>query len=294
MHFERICHINLVSMPTASSLFSSAHAHALRLGCGPLLAALLAVGALLQNGMLHGEPVSVRHTEGVVHGFLALRAMEGTHLADGELSQFARGERVTSRIVFHFKDGSLHDETVVYSQRGTFRLLSDHLVQRGPAFPSQRDIKIDAVSGQVNARYTDEDGKEKVVAERLELPEDVANGLPLTLIKNLPRGAQPVTVSFVTPTPKPGLVKVEFVFVGEEPFSIGTTRRTALHYVLKVKLQGVARVIAPLLNKKPADYHVWIVGGEAPGFVKLEGPLFPGGPIWRIELASPVWRANTP
>jgi hypothetical protein len=35
--------------------------------------------------------------------------------------------------------------------------------------------------------------------------------------------------------------------------------------------------------------HVWILGGEAPAFVKLEGPLYFGGPIWRIELASPVW-----
>jgi hypothetical protein len=177
----------------------------------------------------------------------------------------------------------------VYSQQDRFRLLSDHLVQKGPAFPGAKDVKIDGVSGQVTARYTEE-GKEKLVNERLDLPADVSNGLALTLIKNLPRGPKPVMVSVVSATSKAKLVPVEFRFVGEEPFSNGRSRRTALHYVVKAKLEGVAKLIAPLLNKKPDEFHVWIVGGEAPGFVKSEGPLYQGGPIWRIELASPVWR----
>ena len=257
--------------------------------CRPLLAALLAGGALLQSCFLQAEPLPVRHREGVVHGFLVLRTIEGTHLADGELSQFSRGDQVTSKLAFKFKDGSIQEETVVYSQRSRFRLLSHHLVQKGPAFPGAREVRIDGVSGEVTARYTD-DGKERHVTERLDLPEDVANGLTLTLIKNLPRGAQPVTVSIVRATPKPELVKAEVLLAGEEPFWIGSSKRTALRYVVKAKLEGVAKVIASLLNKKPADTHVWIVGGDAPGFVKSEGPHFSGGPIWRIELASPVWR----
>lgn len=35
--------------------------------------------------------------------------------------------------------------------------------------------------------------------------------------------------------------------------------------------------------------RVWILEGEAPAFVKSEGPLYLGGPIWRIELTNPVW-----
>jgi hypothetical protein len=48
----------------------------------------------------------------------------------------------------------------------------------------------------------------------------------------------------------------------------------------------------------PTDTHVWVTGGVAPVFVRSEGSLFEGGPIWRIELASPVWpqeaAANSP
>ena len=46
--------------------------------------------------------VPVRHTEGLVHGFLALRTLEGSTLADGDLIQNASGARVTTRLVFHF------------------------------------------------------------------------------------------------------------------------------------------------------------------------------------------------
>jgi len=49
---------------------------------------------LLQTGQLSAEQVSVRHTEGLLHGFLALRTLEGKSLADGELTQVAEGDRV--------------------------------------------------------------------------------------------------------------------------------------------------------------------------------------------------------
>jgi hypothetical protein len=69
-------------------------------------------------------PVAVRHAEGLVHGFLVLRTVAGETLADGDLIQVARSDQVTSRLVFRFKDGSVHDETAVFSQRRNFRLLS--------------------------------------------------------------------------------------------------------------------------------------------------------------------------
>lgn len=235
-------------------------------------------------------PVAVRHTEGLVHGFLVLRTLSGDTLADGDLIQIVRGYRVTNRLVFRFKDGSVHDETAVFSQRGNFRLLSDHLVQKGPAFQHTMEVSIDGPTGQVTVRTTDDDGKEKVVINRLDLPPDVANGMVLTLLKNIPSDASQMTVSMVAATPKPRLVKLAITSQGEEPFSIGGSSRKATHYVVKVEIGGAAGLVAPLLGKQPPDTHVWILGGEAPAFVKSEGPLFFGGPVWRIELASPVWR----
>src|SRR5688500_15666463 len=36
---------------------------------------------------LAAEPVAVRYTEGIVHGFLALRTLDGKTIADGDLLQ---------------------------------------------------------------------------------------------------------------------------------------------------------------------------------------------------------------
>src|SRR5205823_6912630 len=56
------------------------------------------------------EQVPVGRTEGLTHGFLVVRTLEGKTLADGELSQYAEGDVVKTHRVFHFRDGSLYEE----------------------------------------------------------------------------------------------------------------------------------------------------------------------------------------
>ena len=253
-----------------------------------LLAVLLACAAPFQTIPLTAEQVPVRHTEGLMHGFLALRTLDGKRLADGEMTQIAEGDRVTSRLIFRFKDGSVYDDTTVFSQRGAFRLLSDHLVQRGPSFKQPMEISLDASSGQITVRYKDQDGQEKTVKEQRDLPPDVANGLLFTLVKHIQPNVPQTTVSMVATTPKPRVVKLEILPEGEKAIASGNTPHKTVRYVVKVKIGGVAGLVAPLLGKQPPDTHVWVLTGNAPAFVKLEGPLYAGGPIWRIELATPA------
>ncbi len=254
-----------------------------------IFAAIVALVALLAPSRSPAEPVAVAHSEGLAHGFLALYSLDGTSLATGDLIQTSRGDRVTTRLVFRFKDGSTRDETTVYTQRKEFRLVSNHVVQKGPTFKMPMESTIDALTGQVQVRYTDEDGKEKVIEERLELPADLANGLILALVKNISRKTTKATVSMLALTPKPRLVTLEIVRAVQEPFLTAGYERKATHYVVKVKVPGVAGAIGSLLGKAPPDSHIWILGGEAPVFVKSESALFLGGPTWRIEPVSPVW-----
>jgi len=258
-----------------------------------LTALLFACAALSHPASILAEPVTVRYAEGLVHGFLSLRALDGTLVANGDLIQVARGDRVTARLTFRFKDGSLSDETAVFSQRGHFRLLSSHLVQKGPTFPTPLDASIDGTSGQVTVRYVD-DGKQKVEAEHLELPPDLANGMILTLLKAVRPSAPPASLSMVAYTPKPRLVKLALSVAGEERFATAGSARKATHYVVKIEIGGLSGLIAPLVGKQPPDSHVWVLGGEAPAFVKSEAPMFLGGPLWRIELVSPVWPKPAP
>jgi hypothetical protein len=244
---------------------------------------------LLAGNELAGEPVRVRYKEGLVHGYLGLSTQDGKRLASGDLIQTARGDRVTTRVVFHFTDGSVYDETSVYAQARYLRLLRNHLVQKGPAFPQPIDLSIDAMSGQVIVKYTEDDRQQKTVSEKIDIPADLSNGLLLTLLKNIQPGAPPKELSLIVATPKPRLVKLAILDGGKEPFSTAGADRTAIHYIVKVKIGGIAGVFAPLLGKQPPDSHVWILGGEAPAFAKSEQLFFLGGPLWRIELVSPVW-----
>jgi hypothetical protein len=253
-----------------------------------LLAAVLACAAAFQPILLTADQVRVRHMEGLMHGFLALRTLEGTRLADGEVTQVAEGDRVTGHLIFRFKDSSIYDDTTIFTQRGAFRLLSDHLVQRGPSFKQEIETSVEAPKGQITVRYKDKDGKEKVLQERRELPPDVANGLLFTLVKHIQPNVPQTTLSLVAATPKPRVVKLEILPQGKKAIASGNTKHETVRYVVKVKIGGIAGLVAPLVGKQPPDIHVWVLTGNAPAFVKLEGPLYAGGPIWRIELATPA------
>jgi hypothetical protein len=234
------------------------------------------------------EPVAVRFAEGLVHGFLVLRSLDGKILASGDLIQSARGGgRVTSQVVFRFNDGSVHDETAVFSQNGLFRLLSYHLIQRGPSFRWTLDMTMNTETGRVVVKHKEKDGQEKSDEGKLDLPADVGNGIVPILLNNLSPRAKSAAASFVAATPKPRPVKLAISNGGSESFSIAGGARRATHYIIKAEIGGLAGFVAPLVGKQPPDTHVWILEGPAPAFVKSEGPLFYGGPIWRIEMARP-------
>ena len=133
----------------------------------------------------------MRHTEGRLHGFLVLRDLEDNIIASGGITQLANGIRVTTELNFLFKDGSTHSESTVYSQRKVFQLLSYRLVQKGKSFKRPTDMSLNASTGQVTVRYTDEDGQEKTITDRPKLPADLANGMVSTLLCDLdPQNAE--------------------------------------------------------------------------------------------------------
>ena len=254
-----------------------------------LLASVVILSCLASLTAAPGSTVPVRYKEGLTHGFLVLSTLDGTPIAEGDLSEVAHGDRVTSQLVYHFKDGSRQEETAVFSQSREFRLIRYHLDQKGPTFKQPTEVSIEVATGQVRVKYTNDKGQEKEENEHMDLPKDLANGIVLTLLKNLGPDPKPIELSMVVATPKPRLVKLEISDQGKEPFTLAGSKREAMQFAIKVQLGGLAGVLAPLFGKEPPDAHVWIIGGEAPTFVKSETLSFPGGPIWRTELVSPVW-----
>ncbi|HUB00706.1 MAG TPA: hypothetical protein VMA34_20415, partial [Terracidiphilus sp.] len=195
----------------------------------------------------------------------------------------------TAQMDFRFKDGSIDDETTVFSQRRNFQLITDRRIQKGPSFPHPMDVMIDAHSGQVTVRSIGKDGKEEVKTDHIDLPPDMVNGMVPLVVENMRSDAPETTVSMLVAMPKPRVVKLVISKSGEDEFSLGGSPRKAVHYEIKIELGGVAGVVAPLIGKEPPNIQIWTVGGQAPVFIREQGPLYPDGPMMTIQLVSPVW-----
>ena len=242
-------------------------------------AAFFAVMAFLLASSSQAAPVGVQYQEGVVRAFPVLRSINGERLAQGDYVQIARGDLVTTRLVFRFADGSVHDETVVFSQGGLLRLLSYRIVQRGPSFPETIEGRLDRETSHYEVRYRpDADSPEEFLSGTFDVPDDAYNGMLSLVAKNLAHGAS-ATVSIVAFTPKPRSVKLQLLPVAEEPVQVGQATLAATRYHIRPELG----LFASLLVTDIPDTRIWILSGAAPAFLRAEGPLYFMGPIWSIE-----------
>jgi len=235
---------------------------------------LIATAAIAQ-----AAPVGVRYTEGVTRGFPVLRSQSGEVLAHGDMIQVAHTDRVESRLVFRFRDGSLYDESVTFDQRGVFKLLSYRIVQRGPSFPESLEASVDRATGDYRVRYrADDTSPEEILTGRFDVPDDAYNGLLSTLLKNLDPGTSQ-TVQIIAFTPKPRAIKMLLTPLAQEPVTMGAMPVPATRYHIKPQLG----MLASLLVMALPDVKTWIAQGEAPAFLRFEGPLYFMGPVWRID-----------
>ena len=225
--------------------------------------------------------------------FIVLKDLDDKILANGDVTQTPAGGRVTLVLTLHFKDGSLHQETTVFSQRRTFQLISYKQVQKGPTFKTPTTLSFETSTGKVHVQYTEKDGQVKTIDDQVSLPADLANGMFSTLLTDIDPKLE-TTLSMLVSTPKPRVVKLRIAASEQDSFSVGGVGGKATHYVIKIDIGGVTGVVAKVVGKQPPPIHTWVTAGNTPAFLRSEGPLFEDGPIYRIELASPVWPKTAP
>jgi hypothetical protein len=231
------------------------------------------------------DPIPVQHVQGTMRGFLTIRSQSRAILGYAEVSQTTSADRVTMRTTLHFRDGSLDDETAIFTQHEVFRLVSDRHIQHGPFFKQSIDALVES-SGQVTIRTTGNDGTIKEETSHIDLPSDISNGFVGTCIENLPHGAGTI-LGMVLPIGKGRLIKLNIVPYGTGSFtaSVGANRTASL-YRIRLELGGIVGVIAPMVGKQPFDTILWVLEGDAPVIVREETQLSEGGPIITLELAG--------
>ena len=258
--------------------------------CAAALWATVALAAQAQNqAQAERGAVTVRYSEGTAHGFLELRTVEDRLLAHGDLLQVSSDSTIESRVVFRFADTSYFEETTTFTQHHVFQMQTYHLLQRGPAFPADLDAMLSRDGRFVVTSASHHDGKVERYEGRLELPNDVYNGLPVVVAKNLRMG-DTVNVHLVAFTPKPRLIGLRIAFAGTDTVMLGNHAEPTAHFVLAPQLGALTTFFAKLLGKLPPDSDVWIVMDQVPAFIRFEGPMYLG-PVWRLTLATPTWPA---
>jgi hypothetical protein len=236
--------------------------------------------------------ISVRFAEGASHGYLLLRDERGDRLADGEMIQKAHGDLVDSRLIFRFKDGSLHDERVVFTQKRVFSLQRYTLIQRGPSFPATIDVAMERKTGEYRVQSSQGGSADIPLIGRLDLPDDVSNGMVVTLLRNMAAGSGE-SVHFIAFTPDPKVIELKLIPTAKKTIHIGDLAKQVTQYVLEPQLSSVTVFFGKLLGKLPRafHYHFWLLTDDVPAFGGSEGPLYLNGPTWRIEqtMLSPLW-----
>jgi hypothetical protein len=164
--------------------------------CKIVAAAFLAVTL---GAVALGEPIPVRHIQRPMHRFMTARTEDGKAIANGEFTQVVQGDEVSMRLTYHFVDGSIDDETTTYRQQGTFQLVRNHHIQRGPFFAKPVDFAVEASTGMATSRTTDKNGKIHIQNDHINLPNDLANGFVGTLLLNTPPNTSPFRVGMLVP-----------------------------------------------------------------------------------------------
>jgi hypothetical protein len=219
-----------------------------------------------------------------MHRFMTARAEDGKVIAHGEFSQVIQGDEVTMHMVYRFLDGSLDDETTAYRQQGTFQLMRNRHIQKGPFFAKPVDFTVDAVTGMAIGRTTDKSGKVHVASEHIDLPDDVANGFVGTLLLNVPHDTKPFRVGMLAPVGGGRLIHLLISPEGEQTFQLAGKPLKATVFRIHPELGGLVGVIASLIGLQPKDVMVWILEGDDPAVVRIVGQLGGYGPVVSSEL----------
>jgi hypothetical protein len=228
--------------------------------------------------------ISVKHIQRPMHRWMVAHSETGNIIARGEFTQVVRGDEVTMHLAYQFADGSIDDETTTYRQQGTFRLVRNHHIQKGPFFVKPVDFAVEASTGIATTRTTDRSGQPHVETEHMDLPVDLANGFVGTLLLNVPPNTAPFRVGILAPVRGGRLIHILVSPEGEQPFHAqGQTLKAAV-FRIHPELGGIVGVIAPLIGLQPKDVMVWILEGDEPAVVRIVGQLGGYGPIVSSEL----------
>jgi hypothetical protein len=242
------------------------------------------------GGAAPAEQIPVKHLQRPMHRFMVARLENGKDIATGEFTQVVQGNQVTMRMTYRFVDGSIDDETTTYVQQGTFRLLQDHHIEKGPFFSRPIDFTVDAVNGIATSRTPERNGGIRVENRHIKMPKELSNGIVGTLLLNVPRNTTPFRVEMLAPVGGGRLIHLLISSEGEQTVNLSGQTFPATVFRIHPELGGIVGLIARLIGLQPKDVKVWILEGEDPAVAVIVGQLGGYGPVVSSDLVGASFR----
>ncbi len=249
---------------------------------------LLVVGIMLicLAVAVPAETIAVRRIQRPMHRFMVARSEDGKTLANGEFWQVVQGDEVTMRLTYRFLDGSMDDEETTYTQKGTFRLVRNRHIQKGPFFTKPIDFTVETSTGIVTSRTFDKSGKMHIESKRMDLPADLANGIVGTLLLNVAHNTKPFRVGMLATVGGGRLVPLLISSENEETVHLEERIVKATVFRIHPELNAFVRVFARVLGLQPKDVVVWVLQGEDPAVAVIVGQLGGYGPVVSSDLVG--------
>lgn len=233
------------------------------------------LASLVALALLSAAParaVELRYPQADLHGFPSMSDEHGKLIADGELTQKRKGDRLLVHAVWRFKDGRRAVEDDVLRTRPELIQESFRWVEtRGKQ--ELRRAQVDFRTGKASFTRR-EDGKPKTWEEHLELPRGKAfTGYSTALAASQLRDALADkdarhSLTFVAFTPKPRTVELEISRAPGTRIRAAGRELSADLYTLHPKIPFPLSVVA-----KAPDSHLWFTHGSPPALLRAEQNL---------------------
>jgi hypothetical protein len=230
-----------------------------------LLLVLLIVARPSPAVELHGQP-------GDLHGFPSMSDATGKLIADGELTQLRKGERIFVHAVWRFTDGRVAEEddelrVVPGLEQDAFRWIE----RRGTT--ELRRVEVDFRTGRATVAQL-EGGKQKTWDEKLDLPAGNAfTGYSTALAaaqfrEELRDKDARRELTFVAFTPKPRTVTLEISRTQGESVRVAGRDLAADLFTLHPKIPFPLSLFA-----KAPDARLWFTHSAPPALLRAQQNL---------------------
>jgi hypothetical protein len=223
------------------------------------------------RGRASGEAIRMVWQEGDVAGTTAIYGPDDRVIGVVEYHQLRRGERLWSRRVARFADGSSDEDEAEAIVGDRLESIGGRSVIRDREGETTADLAIDVRGGRITGTVG-RDGDRRPVTTDTALPSGTYWGpLVFIVLKNFAPNAEGGRVVFrtIVPTPEPRIFDLALTDEGPETVErAGLTLETE-RFVLAPSLHWI---VDPVIRRVVPDASFFMLPGDPPAVVRFVGP----------------------